>query len=667
MRRLARHAAACLSLLCLSCAGVELSTPLTALPKLWIAPEPPDDPAYLSLEPRVSVARLGEPATLTLHGHDAEAAECSVARQGFSIEVQSPERTGVVNVECVTAGYAAFAQVTFTDSAEHPAVDPYGGGIVLFKLREPPRVPPDVVGRRDFGSASLERLLHGLGAWAMAAFPVDLTGSLDYVGLRRWLAIDLPKRANFYQAVELLRADESLEPDSYLPEDSAFLRVGARKRWPRRLEVSKRRDESLPVVEEYSLRSARPPWPVRAVGAPDAWDALRGRGIGIAIVDTGVDRRHRALVGNMSPEAAGANFAHLAVAHAYGPPGLAAGLLEDVSDWSGAAQGRTPRSWGHGTPIAALAAGFNTRGGHVGVAPQAWLLPVDVQENLRVHGGRDDDPRMRDLPKGRRRHDALAPLREPVWARALGTVYATTKGARVITCAWPAQPPHQILYDALRFAEDNCALPVCAVEESAQGVREKASYPASWRSSGAIFDVWSGQVVPDRLHRPLESMIVAGSSDAGPVADLRAPKPGRGGKRTWTLPASQPEIALDRTHAREAEFAGPGLTAGLIAGTAALVLEKRPDLAPTALREVLLAGAGPDRTISVPGALRALEGQRIGECPRQERPGLEAGEESDPWLKRTKYRGSLKGPMGDELPVPGSAAPEEDDSDESDE
>ncbi len=162
-------------------------------------------------------------------------------------------------------------------------------------------------------------------------------------------------------------------------------------------------------------------------------------------------------------------------------------------------------------------------------------------------------------------------------------------------------------------------------------------------------------------------MIVAGSSDAGPAADLRAPKPGRGGKRTWTLPASQPEIALDRTHAREAEFAGPGLTAGLIAGTAALVLEKRPDLAPTALREVLLAGAGPDGTVSVPGALRALEGQRIGECPRRERPGLEAGEESDPWWKRTKYRGSHKGPMGDELLFPGSAAPEEDASDESDE
>lgn len=679
-----RSALACLSLPCLclvlglACAGIDAEAPPTVLPELWAAPPLPDDPERLSLEPRTAVARLGEPVILTLHGSEARSAECSHARQGFLIEVGSPARQDAVEIQCTSGSHAAFAQVTFSDAAELPVADPYGGGVVLFKLRAPADVPPDAVGRRDLGPASLEHLLHELGAWAMAAFPLDLDGRLDYVGLRRWIAIDLPKRTNFYQAVALLRADPSLHPESYLPQDASFLRVGARKSWPARLvkaerapdrRVGPRPPQATPMqVEEYSLGRARPVWPVRAIGASEVWGELRGRGIGIAIVDTGVDRRHRALVGNirdksnsdgngLPADAHGANFAHLAIAHAYGPPGLGLGLSGDVSDWSGAAQGRNPKRWGHGTPIAALAAGFDPRGRHAGVAPQAWILPVDVQENLRVRGSAD--PRMREP-----RRD-LAPLREPVWARAVGTAYAATEDVRVMTCAWPAQRANWLLYDALRFAEDNCTLPVCAVEESARGVPEAGSYPARWRTSRAVFDVWSGDLVPDRLSRPLEAMIVAGNRGDGP-ADLYAPSPERGRAAALKLPASQPQLARNRTHDLEASFAGPGLAAALVAGTAALVLEERPDLAPDTLREVLLSGAAGDATVSVPGALDALDGQLVGECSGLTRPGLEAWRDGEPWWKRTKWRGSLQRPGAEAESLPGSHAPE-DASDESEE
>ncbi|MBW2281674.1 MAG: S8 family serine peptidase [Deltaproteobacteria bacterium] len=665
------------------CAVLGTAPPPEPLPELWTAPQKPDDAERLTLEPRVGVARIGEPVTLVLHGRDAGGAECSLPRQGFSLRVESPASPGVVEVQCTSAHLAAFAQVTFTDAATLPVADPYSGGVVLFKLREAPAFALDAVGRRDLGFAGLEDKLHAFGAWAMAAFPLNLQGHVDEAGLARWVAIDLPKRTNFYQAVSLLRADPAIEPSSYLPQEAPFVRVGVRKTWPARLVAATREDESFrgprrpdatPVsVTDHPLNRAKPSRAVRAVGAPEAWkDGVRGRGIGIAIVDTGVDRRQRALSSNIrakdeeSPvenadgngipgDAQGANFAHLAIAHSYGPPRLGLGLHGDVSDWSGAAEGRPPETWGHGTWIAALAAGFDPRSGAAGVAPQAWLLPVDVQENLRPPGRTapaDDDPRMRDLPRRASARRSLEPLREPLWARALGTAYAATEGARVITCAWPAQQPHALLYDALRFAEDNCAIPVCGVEESADGIPARGSYPAGWRNGRARLDVWTGEIQPDRLDRRLDGLMIAGEVPDGPVPDLRAP---RGAARSARLPASWPDRT--RSHAREAEFSGPGLAVGLVAGTAALALEDRPDLPPDRLRELMIVGAGPNATVSVPGTLDAVEGQIVGGCGAAQRPGYQAGSDGKPWWSRTRVSGSSQSAGGKKVSFPAEPDP----------
>ena len=95
-------------------------------------------------------------------------------------------------------------------------------------------------------------------------------------------------------------------------------------------------------------------------------------------------------------------------------------------------------------------------------------------------------------------------------------------------------------------------------------------------------------------------------------------------------------------------------------------MEERPDLEPKVLREVLLAGARDDATVSVPGALDALDGRISGECSGLERPGLEAWKEREPWWKRTKWKGSLQRAGGEAQPLPGNHGPE-DTSDESEE
>jgi hypothetical protein len=113
--------------------------------------------------------------------------------------------------------------VTYTDARELPVRNPYVGGVVLFKTRQTPTGLAGPVGTAELGLGSLDRLLQRLGAYALPAFPFDRSGTLDRVGLARWIVVDLPERTNFYQAVALLRADPEILAESYVPEDARLL------------------------------------------------------------------------------------------------------------------------------------------------------------------------------------------------------------------------------------------------------------------------------------------------------------------------------------------------------------------------------------------------------------------------------------------------------------
>jgi len=91
-------------------------------------------------------------------------------------------------------------------------------------------------------------------------------------------------------------------------------------------------------------------WGLRKVGAERAWEAGRGAGATIAIVDTGVDLKHPDLAGSFVP---GYDFV---------------GDDADPSDRNG-----------HGTHVAGIAAARADNGiGIAGVAPQAKIMPIRV-------------------------------------------------------------------------------------------------------------------------------------------------------------------------------------------------------------------------------------------------------------------------------------------------
>ena len=101
-------------------------------------------------------------------------------------------------------------------------------------------------------------------------------------------------------------------------------------------------------------------WGLERINAPTAWDAARGDGITIAVVDSGIDLAHEDLAGKV-----------VAQTSCFGTGGAAARCAGTAQDDNG-----------HGTHVAGIAAATtDNERGIAGVAPGANLMPVRVLRN----------------------------------------------------------------------------------------------------------------------------------------------------------------------------------------------------------------------------------------------------------------------------------------------
>lgn len=169
-------------------------------------------------------------------------------------------------------------------------------------------------------------------------------------------------------------------------------------------------------------------WGLPVVRVPAAWDATRGTGVTIAVLDTGVDPGH---------------------------VDLAARLVAGFNALNGTTW--TADDHGHGTRMAGVAgaAGFNGIG-VIGVAPDAQLMPVKV---MSASG-----------------HGTYADI-------AAGIVFAADHGARVINLSLGGSVASSTLSAAVTYAVDRGAVVVAAAGNFGF---EVPSYPAAYADAVAV-------------------------------------------------------------------------------------------------------------------------------------------------------------------------------------
>lgn len=201
-------------------------------------------------------------------------------------------------------------------------------------------------------------------------------------------------------------------------------------------------------------------WGVNVIQAPMIWGTTKGEGLKVAVLDTGIDKSHPDLIGNLR---GGVNF-----------------TTADQDDW----QDRQ----GHGTHCAGIIGAIDNGIGVVGVAPSVELYAVKV---LADNGAGNIEWIVRGLdwcvankidiasmslgcPKnpGSLLYDAIKR------ARAAGVIVVAASGNESTHCGWPAAYPEVIAVGAVDPAFDKANFSNFGVEVdiAAPGVNIYSTY-----------------------------------------------------------------------------------------------------------------------------------------------------------------------------------------------
>ncbi|GAA2427702.1 hypothetical protein GCM10010191_45770 [Actinomadura vinacea] len=286
-------------------------------------------------------------------------------------------------------------------------------------------------------------------------------------------------------------------------------------------------DEALPAIKEL-------PWAQRMLDPKSVWPHSTGKGVTVAVIDSGVDSDH---------------------------PQMRDGAVLRGEDFY--LQGDYPGNFdctSHGTAVASIIAARRSSGvGFAGLAPEARILPVRVSD--REVGANGDAER----------------IDSKVLAR--GIWYAVKSGAKVINLSLAGTAKDHYVEDAIREARSKDVLVLAAAGNARQGGSGPA-YPAAY--PGVIGVGAVGQ-----------SGVLLSGSQTGPHVDLVAPGGDvlaavrAGGHRYWDgtsvaaafasgaaalVRARRPELSADEVAKRLKATAtptpggpgGPAYGAGLI-------------------------------------------------------------------------------------------------------
>lgn len=282
-----------------------------------------------------------------------------------------------------------------------------------------------------------------------------------------------------------------------------------------------------------------------ALHLPQAWDVSRGKGVIVAVVDTGVDLGHPDLRENL---VSGISFVNQIEVEDYENPGQT--RVESFPN-----QG--PKDdHGHGTHVAGTIAASMNGVGVVGAAPMAKIMPIKVLSHTRSGFGSDV---------------------------AAGIVWAVEHGAKVINLSLGVYGGSKPVERAVRYAIAKGAVVVAAMgndrEDPSLEYGIHPSYPA------ALPGVIAVGATDDRDQ-------VASFSNAGKWISVSAP-----GVDILSTTPTYEDISEPLPY-EYGEMSGTSMSTPYVAGVAALLLSLYPQMTPAQVKARLEATAD---DVGVPG------------------------------------------------------------------
>jgi subtilisin family serine protease len=278
-----------------------------------------------------------------------------------------------------------------------------------------------------------------------------------------------------------------------------------------------------------SIRTSQQ-WVLNMLDAEAAWSVTRGAGVTVAVIDSGVNPYVSDLSGSVIT----------------GP------------DYTGVSTRPSSQEWGvHGTWMASLIAGHGHDGGFsgvIGIAPAARILSIRVIPDRA-------DPHYRKYERER----------ETVIQQSLvdGIKYAVTHGAKVISMSIGYSAPSGTVRAELQDAYDHGVVVVASAGNSGDPAtsRDQTGAPESFPANyPGVISV--GAVNPDGAVAPFSSDNLSVQVAAPGVS---VPAQGRDGQY-WSVSGTSPACAL-------------------VAGVAALIKARYPNLAPDLVASAMTSTA----------------------------------------------------------------------------